>query len=368
MENLFIFTRGVGIGIILMLCFKAWLDFRHLLAGRLLFALMVTLGAYLVAPLLGSSSLFLSIAVTLATLVTAIFWLFSQSLFNDWDEKNIVIGPMRWATLGLFLVIAEADFWVAQAGGALDPALTQGLFYLAYTFRFVFIVLALNAILGQWRQDLVESRRRLRSVMAGMGGVYILAVTLAETYLGGREAPLWLELGHSMLLTLMMLVLAVWFLLLNPKGLFEGRNQSAETVESGGDPMSITTPITTPAPSLPPVEQQWLEALNNYIETECGYRNAELTIGSLGEDLSIPEHQLRKLINQHLGYRNFNDFLSRYRIAEAARRLADLEQARLPILSIALDVGYASVTPFNRAFKGLHQITPSEYRRRHQTR
>ena len=100
------------------------------------------------------------------------------------------------------------------------------------------------------------------------------------------------------------------------------------------------------------------------MERDLAYRNCELTIRKLGEELSIPEHHLRRLINRHLGYRNFNDYLNRYRIGEAATRLADPQQERLPILTIALEAGYASLPPFNRAFKAYHQKTPSEYRRR----
>ena len=77
----------------------------------------------------------------------------------------------------------------------------------------------------------------------------------------------------------------------------------------------------------------------------------------------MPEHLLRKLINQGLGYRNFSDFLNHYRIEDAASRLADPSQAHLPILTIALDAGYASLAPFNRAFKEKMEQTPSDYRR-----
>jgi AraC-like DNA-binding protein len=106
-----------------------------------------------------------------------------------------------------------------------------------------------------------------------------------------------------------------------------------------------------------------MNALQQQMEGESAYHDSTLTIRKLAEQLTIPEHQLRRLINRHLGYRNFNDYLNRYRIDEAARRLADPVQERLPILTIALEVGYASLTPFNRAFKARHQQTPSEFRR-----
>lgn len=69
------------------------------------------------------------------------------------------------------------------------------------------------------------------------------------------------------------------------------------------------------------------------------------------------------MINRGLGFRNFNDFLHAYRIREACTRPRRPEQARLPVLSIALDVGYGSIGPFNRAFKARIGMTPTRFRR-----
>ena len=75
--------------------------------------------------------------------------------------------------------------------------------------------------------------------------------------------------------------------------------------------------------------------------------------------MGMGEAALRTLINQELGYRNFNDFLHHYRLQEAAGRLATED---LPILTIALDCGYGSIGPFNRAFRQRFGMTPTEYR------
>jgi AraC-like DNA-binding protein len=93
------------------------------------------------------------------------------------------------------------------------------------------------------------------------------------------------------------------------------------------------------------------------------YRETGLTIGRLADRLGYPEHQLRRLINGQLGYRNFSAFLNDYRVQEAMVRLADRRMVRTPILTIALDLGYASIGPFNRSFKERTGSTPSEYRR-----
>ena len=86
-------------------------------------------------------------------------------------------------------------------------------------------------------------------------------------------------------------------------------------------------------------------------------------VGTLATRLGIPEYRLRRLINQRLGYRNFNVFLNEHRIAEAKAALADPSQAEVPVITIAMDAGFQSLGPFNRAFKATTGVTPTEYRR-----
>ena len=98
-----------------------------------------------------------------------------------------------------------------------------------------------------------------------------------------------------------------------------------------------------------------------------GLRHAGLTAvritAALAGRLAVQEHRLRRLINQHLGYRNFNAFLNHYRIGEARIQLGDIAMARIPVLTIAMDLGYRSLSPFNKAFKEITGATPTEYRR-----
>lgn len=93
------------------------------------------------------------------------------------------------------------------------------------------------------------------------------------------------------------------------------------------------------------------------------YRQEGLTIGPLAQLQGLPEYRLLRLINQGLGYRNFNTFLNHYRLTDAKAALADPSQAATTILTIALDAGFTSLGPFNRAFKTGTGVTPSEFRR-----
>ena len=92
------------------------------------------------------------------------------------------------------------------------------------------------------------------------------------------------------------------------------------------------------------------------------WRNEGLTISILAGELGTPEHRLRRLINLSLGHRNFADFVNGYRVAAAQDRLADPAEARTTIAVIAFDLGFGSLSPFNRAFRATTGSTPTQWR------
>jgi AraC-like DNA-binding protein len=122
-----------------------------------------------------------------------------------------------------------------------------------------------------------------------------------------------------------------------------------------------------PAVALSRLEQSVLERLNRRFVPERLYAREALTIAELASLLGTQEHVLRRVVNHGLGFRNFNDFLHTHRLKEAADRLGDPQGRRIPVLTIALEVGYGSIGPFNRAFKERFGVTPTEYRRQNLT-
>ncbi|MCV6622279.1 MAG: AraC family transcriptional regulator [Cellvibrionaceae bacterium] len=106
--------------------------------------------------------------------------------------------------------------------------------------------------------------------------------------------------------------------------------------------------------------KQQLDKLKQLMEQDA-FLQAELSIGKLAEQMQLPAHQLRRLINQELGYNNFSQYLNSYRIPWVCQQLRDPSNS-LPVLSIALEAGYGSIAPFNRAFKAQMGLTPKQYR------
>jgi AraC-like DNA-binding protein len=123
---------------------------------------------------------------------------------------------------------------------------------------------------------------------------------------------------------------------------------------------SNALPATPPASGL---DAALLAALRKLIDHGKVYREPDLSIASLSQKLDMPEYRLRHLINHQLGHRNFSAFVNGYRLAEAEAALSDPAQADVPVLTIALDAGFGSIGPFNRAFKAQTGVTPTEYRR-----
>ncbi|MBN2246563.1 MAG: helix-turn-helix domain-containing protein [Candidatus Aminicenantes bacterium] len=98
------------------------------------------------------------------------------------------------------------------------------------------------------------------------------------------------------------------------------------------------------------------------MEEEKLYLDAGLTLKDLARKLRIHYNHLSRIINERFGL-SYNDFINRYRIAEAQRMLGDPKNKDMNILDIIYEAGFYSKSVFNTAFKKFTGKTPSEYRR-----
>jgi len=208
-----------------------------------------------------------------------------------------------------------------------------------------FGIAALWVVVRQWRADLVEARRAARRWVALGLSAYVVVTLITELALHGQPIGPLLPTLHVAGIALVALGLA----LLLTKSPLESLLAPASTAAAA-----------TEIPSMPrAVDAQLRERLLHAMTADRAYRSEDLSLPTLAVALRVGEAALRRLINEGLGYRNFNDFVHRYRVEEAAARLAAED---LPILTIALEAGYGSIGPFNRAFKQRMGMTPTEYR------
>jgi len=116
-------------------------------------------------------------------------------------------------------------------------------------------------------------------------------------------------------------------------------------------------------PDLNQQDRELKSKLETVMKIEEFFKTHDLTILILAKKLGVTQHRLRALINQSLGYDNFSAFVNAYRVEAVKARLSDPDKAHLPILTIAMDCGFKSLSPFNRAFRASEGVTPSQFRR-----
>jgi AraC-like DNA-binding protein len=104
----------------------------------------------------------------------------------------------------------------------------------------------------------------------------------------------------------------------------------------------------------------WKEKVEQSIVVEKMYRNPELTLTDLANQLGTNPSLLSKIINRSFG-KNFNDYVNQYRVLEVKENLANPANAHLTIMSLAYDAGFNSKATFNRAFKKFTGDSPKTY-------
>ncbi len=102
------------------------------------------------------------------------------------------------------------------------------------------------------------------------------------------------------------------------------------------------------------------EKVDAYLRDHKPYINPRLTLHELADALELHPNVLSKTINDGFE-RNFFDLVNSYRIEEFKRLLEIPQYENYTLLGIAFEVGFNSKTAFNRSFKKLTQLTPSEY-------
>jgi AraC-like DNA-binding protein len=218
----------------------------------------------------------------------------------------------------------------------------------------------------------VESRRQIRGPFMIAVSLYILSLNGFDIWEMLGDTPAWYPMFNAFLLT--GCVLAGAFAFLEARGAMFG-SETAQTVrisqpvraaraaspeQAGANGRAVNAGTTA---ALDRAARADLDRLEMLMSTQQVWKEEGLTIAGLALRAGIPESQLRRLINDCLGYRNFPSYVNAHRIAAAKSRLSDPNEARVSISTIAYDIGFASLGPFNRAFREETGVAPSEWRR-----
>ncbi|MEM7767451.1 MAG: helix-turn-helix domain-containing protein [Pseudomonadota bacterium] len=299
-----------------------------------------SLGAYIInyfiAPVLPT----MGVVLDLVSLVSCgLAWLVARALFRPSEQ------PERWPPL-----VVGALFLTCLILYATGPGETSGV--LAYVESIQ--VLIGSAMLFMTFVEAVDGfgpgapDRRLRLFFAtGYAGIVAVSFVANLPGLEGWQHEIRVGLAAAALIGA---GLAVRFRLQHP-------------LRRAARPRSSThrrAPIGLANAPSDPVLARRLRAL---LETERVYLDPDIKVAHVARRLAEPEYKISQCVVGDMNFSNFNRMINTFRIAEAKRRLSQHDGARPSILTIAMDCGFASIGPFNRAFKAETGMTPSAYRK-----
>lgn len=102
--------------------------------------------------------------------------------------------------------------------------------------------------------------------------------------------------------------------------------------------------------------------LQGLMETEKLYKDNELTLNTLALRLNVHPNYVSQVINHKEG-KNFYDYINGLRIAEYIRLASLPENHKYTILYLATECGFNSKSSFNKYFKKVTGVSPTDYGR-----
>lgn len=262
-------------------------------------------------------------------------WLLTRALFGMDSRQSL--WPLR-----LVLVLTATGAFL-QFGGEGGGPLTHIAGNVQRLVGSTVLLLALAEPLRTWRRDMPRHESRFRLVFAG---AYAALVVVSAVWVDrSPEGSLGARSGDAVkvvcaLAALLMVGLALRHRRLHP--LPDGAAAVRRVPAPGADELAGRIRQLMLAGSLP--------------------AEPHLKVADLAKRLDVAEYKVTQCITGAMGYRNFNQMVNHWRVRRAMAMLDDARFDALPVLSIALDCGFGSIGPFNRAFKAETGLTPSQYR------
>ncbi len=263
----------------------------------------------------------------------------ATSIFLSWFLVAVFMETHRFAWLWILsgaVIFVGLVFVIDYRVLAIPLRIYAAIHFLGLSF----------AILSAASDDLMTKRRIAR---LGVSVLIVLCAIVLAVF--GRpmvpEQDIFIPFVSNLVLLFTLVIFCIWLLQVNAD------HWISEPTSRSGDRTEIAR------------ENDGQRILTRKIEMamQAGiWRNEGLTVAKLAQEVGAPEYQVRKAINQVLGYRNFSSLINESRIEAAKMRLASPAEGAVSIQEVAYDVGFSSLGPFNRAFRDATGQTPSEFR------
>ncbi len=106
---------------------------------------------------------------------------------------------------------------------------------------------------------------------------------------------------------------------------------------------------------------QTISSLKTAMETNTVYLDPGLNLAMLSKYTGIPQKTISAVINQHL-HKSFNEFVNEYRVEAFKVKVKQLKMDNLTFAGIASECGFNSQATFQRTFKQVTGLSPSEFK------
>lgn len=121
------------------------------------------------------------------------------------------------------------------------------------------------------------------------------------------------------------------------------------------------TPIQTiPVAEKAPFADELFEKIELVMREKQLYKDVNFNISKLSTVMDINNSYISKSIRAK-GYPNFNNYLNMHRIECVKRLLNESDIEKVTLMYIYTEAGFSNQSTFNRVFKQMENITPSEY-------
>lgn len=135
-----------------------------------------------------------------------------------------------------------------------------------------------------------------------------------------------------------------------------------QIVAAPADPASVLEPLVR-KPSLSQEEQRqiWI-SLEQQIRQNKIFTDSELNLDKLAQATGINKYHISETLNS-FAHKSFYQYVNEYRIDFALNQMQLLREKSIPVnvLSLAYDAGFKAKSSFNRYFKDITGLTPTEY-------
>lgn len=331
------------------------LNLRRQVLGQLLVVFCLCLISHILTtmPFFVSNTISSFILNRFAVATPAVLWLLAVLLFVDSRR----VPPVAVYIMVFYMIARAAGGIFVYRGIEFATGWLSIVFILTQMVMFGFAVHAIYLGIVGREGDLVEVRRRVRIPFVISMGVLIALILSSGflTYFAGSVSavgalPLYASL-YAILSTytfFMCLILNLAIFTLHPG-----------TVALLSESTRFATDNSKFVPITKKPDLKLIEKIRKAMEEDKRYQQAGLTIVSLAQFLMVSDYRLRSVISKQMHFRNFSQFLNSYRIKEANQLLQETDH---PISTIALNVGYTSLSSFNKVFKESYGVPPREFR------